>query len=277
MDPAGPEPPQAARVQLPAAMRARIERNRQRALMLRRARLASRPAGPAQPFMDSYLSNTFDLSVCDTCRLQFYFVPVRRDSGGGPQSLGTARAPHGAVSGTGDSTNDIAHLLGLLDPWYARNTLSLLNLPTDVVCQQISKTEPESHDGTYDRRLPILADLLLYYCRQATCPVLIQLYQAEKPPPGSAVLEPPAPPLPEEEQDAGPAGRLARRALRSIRARWRFRSIRALMAAGSWTRAAWGGSGPAGSGGGIGTRTGGGSVQVQVLVLNASVVRLRVT
>ncbi|KAG7279620.1 hypothetical protein CRUP_011713 [Coryphaenoides rupestris] len=112
-------------------------------------------------------------------RLQFYFVPVRRDSGGGPQSLGTARAPHGAVSGTGDSTNDIAHLLGLLDPWYARNTLSLLNLPTDVVCQQISKTEPESHDGTYDRRLPILADLLLYYCRQATCPVLIQLYQAE--------------------------------------------------------------------------------------------------
>lgn len=37
--------------------------------------------------------------------------------------------------GTGDSTNDIAHLLGMLDPWYERNTLSLLNLPANVVCQ----------------------------------------------------------------------------------------------------------------------------------------------
>ncbi|XP_064193609.1 DNA repair protein complementing XP-A cells [Anguilla rostrata] len=105
---------------LSAAMRAKIERNRQRALMLRQARLANRPysvpeggtcakvaktidsgAGffieeeeeeaqavkkvvhkPApvmepdylicddcnKPFMDSYLSNSFDLSVCDNCR-----------------------------------------------------------------------------------------------------------------------------------------------------------------------------------------------------------------
>lgn len=37
--------------------------------------------------------------------------------------------------GTGDSTNDIAHLLGMLDPWYERNTLTLLNLPANVVCQ----------------------------------------------------------------------------------------------------------------------------------------------
>lgn len=37
--------------------------------------------------------------------------------------------------GAGDSTNDIAHLLGMLDPWYERNTLSLLNLPANVVCQ----------------------------------------------------------------------------------------------------------------------------------------------
>lgn len=35
----------------------------------------------------------------------------------------------------GDSTNDIAHLLGMLDPWYERNTLSLLNLPANIVCQ----------------------------------------------------------------------------------------------------------------------------------------------
>ncbi|XP_056136910.1 DNA repair protein complementing XP-A cells [Lampris incognitus] len=108
--------------ELTAAMRAKIERNRQRALMLRQARLASRslatlegatpskvakiidsgagffieeegdgeqeqkvntvvhqPAPVIQPdylvcddcdkpFMDSYLSNSFDLSVCDKCR-----------------------------------------------------------------------------------------------------------------------------------------------------------------------------------------------------------------
>ncbi|XP_044127224.1 DNA repair protein complementing XP-A cells isoform X1 [Bufo gargarizans] len=106
---------------LPAAVRARIERNRQRALMLRQARLASRPyptgegisamkappkivdsgggffieeeeikektvenivnqPGPVlecdyliceecgKDFMDSYLSNNFDLAVCDGCR-----------------------------------------------------------------------------------------------------------------------------------------------------------------------------------------------------------------
>lgn len=35
----------------------------------------------------------------------------------------------------GDSTNDIAHLLGMLDPWYERNMLSLLNLPANIVCQ----------------------------------------------------------------------------------------------------------------------------------------------
>ncbi|KAM4809344.1 DNA repair protein complementing XP-A cells [Rhinophrynus dorsalis] len=106
---------------LPAAVRAKIERNRQRALMLRQARLASRPyptgegistikaapkiidsgggffieeeeeavqsvenvvhqPGPVlefdyliceecgKEFMDSYLSNHFDLAVCDNCR-----------------------------------------------------------------------------------------------------------------------------------------------------------------------------------------------------------------
>ncbi|MEE6513751.1 hypothetical protein FKM82_021551 [Ascaphus truei] len=106
---------------LPAAVRAKIERNRQRALMLRQARLASRPyptaegistvkappkvvdsgggfyieeeeaeeqpaenvvhqPGPVlefdyliceecgKEFMDSYLSNHFNLDVCDNCR-----------------------------------------------------------------------------------------------------------------------------------------------------------------------------------------------------------------
>ncbi|XP_035040566.2 phosphoinositide 3-kinase regulatory subunit 5 isoform X2 [Hippoglossus stenolepis] len=122
--------------------------------------------------------------------LQFYFVPVKRDSAGGhlrsPSPVPQTGTPKGAalsnglhLPNTGDSTNDIAHLLGMLDPWYERNTLSLLNLPTNVVCQQTSKTESESYDGSYEQRLPIMADLVLYYCRYATRPALIQLYQAE--------------------------------------------------------------------------------------------------
>uniref|UniRef100_H3D9B0 Phosphoinositide 3-kinase regulatory subunit 5 n=1 Tax=Tetraodon nigroviridis TaxID=99883 RepID=H3D9B0_TETNG len=124
--------------------------------------------------------------------LQFYFVPVRRDPAaglGGPKSpsplLSAGTLKGGAVwndlvsTGAGESTNDIAHLLGMLDPWYERNTLSLLNLPTNIVCKQTSKTESESYDDSYEQRLPILADLVLYYCRHAAGPTLIQLYQAE--------------------------------------------------------------------------------------------------
>ncbi|XP_070683824.1 phosphoinositide 3-kinase regulatory subunit 5 isoform X2 [Pempheris klunzingeri] len=118
-------------------------------------------------------------------KLQFYFVPVKRDSVAGqgslrsPCSKGHAPSNDLYLRGTGDSTNDIAHLLGMLDPWYERNTLSLLNLPINVVCQQTSKTESESYDSSYEQRLPILADLVLYYCRNAARPALIQLYQAE--------------------------------------------------------------------------------------------------
>ncbi|XP_047222292.1 DNA repair protein complementing XP-A cells [Girardinichthys multiradiatus] len=119
---AAPTPDQSSPPELSAAMRAKIERNRQRALMLRQARLASRPLSAVEgatsakvsktidsgagffideeedgedeqkakkvvhqpapviepdyllcddcqkPFMDSFLSNSFDLSVCDKCR-----------------------------------------------------------------------------------------------------------------------------------------------------------------------------------------------------------------
>ncbi|KAM3865293.1 phosphoinositide 3-kinase regulatory subunit 5-like [Diretmus argenteus] len=121
-------------------------------------------------------------------KLQFYFVPVKRDSAVGS---GRLRSPvvvgnllKGAASSTDlqgaeDSTNDIARLLGMLDPWYERNTLSLLTLPTNVICQQTSKTESESYDSSYEQRIPILAELVLYYCRHAARPALIQLYQAE--------------------------------------------------------------------------------------------------
>ncbi|XP_032419828.1 DNA repair protein complementing XP-A cells [Xiphophorus hellerii] len=121
-DAAAPPPDQSPKPELSAAMRAKIERNRQRALMLRQARLASRPLSAVEgatsakvsktidsgagffieeeeggeeerkakkvvhqpapviepdyllcddcqkPFMDSFLSNSFDLSVCDKCR-----------------------------------------------------------------------------------------------------------------------------------------------------------------------------------------------------------------
>lgn len=34
-----------------------------------------------------------------------------------------------------DSTNDISHYLGVLDPWYERNVLGLMYLPPEVLCQ----------------------------------------------------------------------------------------------------------------------------------------------
>uniref|UniRef100_A0A671SIK9 Phosphoinositide 3-kinase regulatory subunit 5 n=1 Tax=Sinocyclocheilus anshuiensis TaxID=1608454 RepID=A0A671SIK9_9TELE len=84
-----------------------------------------------------------------------------------------------SVNGMEDSTNDIANLLGMLDPWYERNTLSLLELPVNVVCQQTSKIDSDLSEGAGEGRLPIFADLVLYYCRHAARPALIQLYQAE--------------------------------------------------------------------------------------------------
>ncbi|XP_053711946.1 phosphoinositide 3-kinase regulatory subunit 5-like isoform X2 [Synchiropus splendidus] len=121
-------------------------------------------------------------------RLQFYFVPVKKKTAATPVTnhvthitaqKGTPRSNDFNVPGSVDSTNDIANLLGMLDPWYERNTLSLLNLPSNVVCQQTSKTESESYNSSYEQRLPILADLILYYCRYAARPALIQLYKAE--------------------------------------------------------------------------------------------------
>ncbi|XP_035262179.1 phosphoinositide 3-kinase regulatory subunit 5 isoform X3 [Anguilla anguilla] len=127
-------------------------------------------------------------------KLEFFFIPVRRGSGcpaaPGPASpstsplRGTANTEPSALCSE-DSTNDIARFIGILDPWYERNMLSLLNLPVGVLCQvrrqllpQTSKIEAESCDSASDR-LPILADLVLYYCRYAARPVLVQLYQAE--------------------------------------------------------------------------------------------------
>uniref|UniRef100_A0A9J8DJ76 Phosphoinositide 3-kinase regulatory subunit 5 n=1 Tax=Cyprinus carpio carpio TaxID=630221 RepID=A0A9J8DJ76_CYPCA len=114
-------------------------------------------------------------------RMKFFFVPVRRDTTPSycPADFSSNPAPTHLVNGAEDSTNDIANLLGMLDPWYARNTLSLLELPVNVVCQQTSKIESDLSEGAGEGRLPIFADLVLYYCRHAARPALIQLYQAE--------------------------------------------------------------------------------------------------
>ncbi|KAK6479675.1 phosphoinositide 3-kinase regulatory subunit 5-like [Huso huso] len=122
-------------------------------------------------------------------RFQFYFIPVKRNSscpavpGSFPNSVPDSPMRPAAPmelnpSGLEDSTNDIAHYIGMLDPWYDRNILSLLSLPIGVLCQQASKIETDSFNNS-KQRLPILADMVLYYCRHAAHNALVQLYQAE--------------------------------------------------------------------------------------------------
>ncbi|XP_064251730.1 phosphoinositide 3-kinase regulatory subunit 5 isoform X2 [Passer domesticus] len=130
-------------------------------------------------------------------RLQFFYVPVKRScvAPSTPQMLHhhlhhhhhhhpsaspgepPARAQEPSLAGTESSTNDISHYLGLLDPWYERNVLGLMNLPMGVLCQ-CAKAEAEPQEDAQEQ-LPILADMILYYCRLATRPVLLQLYQTE--------------------------------------------------------------------------------------------------
>ncbi|XP_062976501.1 phosphoinositide 3-kinase regulatory subunit 5 [Elgaria multicarinata webbii] len=125
-------------------------------------------------------------------RLKFYYVPVKRNGPTSsaltylPPSSPALGEPHSRVSGSMDpglagkenSTNDISLYIGMLDPWYERNVLGLMNLPTDVLCQQSVKPEGELPEETAEQ-LPILADMILYYCRFATHPALLQVYQTE--------------------------------------------------------------------------------------------------
>lgn len=57
---AGSGPQQSPALELSAAMRAKIERNRQRALMLRQARLASRPLSAVEGATSAKVSRTID-------------------------------------------------------------------------------------------------------------------------------------------------------------------------------------------------------------------------
>uniref|UniRef100_A0A8D2J2Y8 Phosphoinositide 3-kinase regulatory subunit 5 n=1 Tax=Varanus komodoensis TaxID=61221 RepID=A0A8D2J2Y8_VARKO len=119
-------------------------------------------------------------------RLKFYYVPVKRN--GSTSSALTYLPPlpppgesHSRISGSvvgESSTNDISVYIGMLDPWYERNVLGLMNFPTNILCQQSAKPEGELLEESAGK-LSILADMVLYYCRFATLPVLLQVYQAE--------------------------------------------------------------------------------------------------
>ncbi|XP_014815614.1 PREDICTED: phosphoinositide 3-kinase regulatory subunit 5 isoform X3 [Calidris pugnax] len=122
-------------------------------------------------------------------KLQFFYVPVKRSclapsaplmhpspSLGDPQLRASAQADP-TLAGKESSTNDISHYIGMLDPWYERNVLGLMNLPMDVLCQS-AKPDAEPQQDSQEQ-LPILADMILYYCRFATRPILLQLYQTE--------------------------------------------------------------------------------------------------
>ncbi|XP_004684655.1 PREDICTED: phosphoinositide 3-kinase regulatory subunit 5 [Condylura cristata] len=125
-------------------------------------------------------------------KLQFFYIPVKRNHGTGssagpdtpsqmpPLATDSTRHPSPAELGTApwaESTNDISYYLGMLDPWYERNVLGLMHLPPEVLCQSL-KAEAQSMEGS-PTQLPILADMLLYYCRFAARPVLLQVYQTE--------------------------------------------------------------------------------------------------
>ncbi|XP_066877915.1 phosphoinositide 3-kinase regulatory subunit 5 isoform X3 [Kogia breviceps] len=125
-------------------------------------------------------------------KLQFFYVPVKRSRGPSasagpaprsqtpPLPTDSPRRPGPAELGAApweESTNDISHYLGMLDPWYERNVLGLMHLPPEVLCQSL-KAESRPLEGS-PAQLPILADMLLYYCRFAARPVLLQVYQTE--------------------------------------------------------------------------------------------------
>ncbi|NXY25481.1 PIRK5 kinase, partial [Atrichornis clamosus] len=145
----------------------------------------------ARAYSDLRLKESTCPSLTRYFKLQFFYVPVKRScvapstpqmhqpcpSPGDPQLRAQCCFQDPTLAAVESSTNDISHYLGLLDPWYQRNVLGLMNLPMDVLCQ-CAKPEAEPPEDSQEQ-LPILADMILYYCRFATRPVLLQLYQTE--------------------------------------------------------------------------------------------------
>ncbi|XP_072225476.1 phosphoinositide 3-kinase regulatory subunit 5-like isoform X1 [Leuresthes tenuis] len=143
----------------------------------------------ARAYSDLQQKETKCPQLTRMCKLQFYFVPTKRRSGspGGGHTptegqTGSLGKTVNSVDSNGtveDSTTDIAQMLGTMDPWYDRNVLSLLSLSSDVLCEAPRKDEDFSMNSGNSENLPLLADLVLYYCRNADQPILVQLYQAE--------------------------------------------------------------------------------------------------
>ncbi|NWW33481.1 PIRK5 kinase, partial [Panurus biarmicus] len=140
----------------------------------------------ARAYSDLRLKESSCPALTRYFRLLFFYVPVKRSCVAPstpqmhhqvPPAPGEPRAQDPSLAGMEGSTNDISHYIGLLDPWYERNVLGLMNLPMDVLCQ-CAKPEAEPQEDSQEQ-LPILADMILYYCRFATRPVLLQLYQTE--------------------------------------------------------------------------------------------------
>uniref|UniRef100_A0AAX7T3K7 Phosphoinositide 3-kinase regulatory subunit 5 n=1 Tax=Astatotilapia calliptera TaxID=8154 RepID=A0AAX7T3K7_ASTCA len=144
----------------------------------------------ARAYSDLHQKESKCPQLTKVCKLQFYFVPTKRQSGspGGGHTpteeriVGLTKTTTSVDSNglaVDDWTTDIAHMLGIMDPWYERNVLSLLSLSSDVLSQAASKDDSVSHSNSGTEQLPLLADLVLYYCRHADQPVLVQLYQVE--------------------------------------------------------------------------------------------------
>ncbi|XP_061701507.1 phosphoinositide 3-kinase regulatory subunit 5-like [Syngnathoides biaculeatus] len=125
--------------------------------------------------------------LTEMCKLQFYFVPTKRTFGGKPRkrhsstetgcSIKDGSLPNGISQE--DSSAVLAQMLGTMDPWYDRSIHSLLSLSSDVLCQPARKEEYIPEDNGRVQHLPLMADMVLYYCRHADQPVLVQLYRAE--------------------------------------------------------------------------------------------------
>ncbi|KAG7216178.1 hypothetical protein INR49_029026 [Caranx melampygus] len=81
------------------------------------------------------------------CKLQFYFVPTKRRTTGSPGHTPTEGSTAGSTKTAASATT----------------------------CKEGGVSEGS---GSVER-LPLLADLVLYYCRNADQPILVQLYQAE--------------------------------------------------------------------------------------------------
>ncbi|XP_053310108.1 phosphoinositide 3-kinase regulatory subunit 5 isoform X2 [Spea bombifrons] len=118
-------------------------------------------------------------------KLQLYYIPVKRSRSSPSTPLTCPESPLKSpiqtrlssiedVIGNEESTNDISHYISMMDPWYQRNIQGLMDLSSPVLCQS-SKHE----NNREECKSPILADMLLYYCRFATRSMLLQLYQAE--------------------------------------------------------------------------------------------------